>query len=292
MKISPHLLAHIKQLEISTRRLLKGSLLGAARSKIKGTGFEFDQIRDYQVGDDVRSIDWKSSARMNKPLVKQCVEERTKTIFIAVDVSSSSMTGSDLYNKWLMHIDIAAVLALVGGYCNDQVGLILFSDTIELYIPPVRGRYRAQFLMQTLFTYSLSKHKKTNMNALLQYSASLRKKNSMLLIISDFIDDFSQDYLSIVGKMYDTIVIRCLTAQERLLSSCGFLTMNDIETGQQQLIDLRASKIDAINALLKKRCDDQTKFFMRCGVDILDIERGENYCSDLVAFFQKRIGSF
>lgn len=291
MKLSHDVLTHIKNLELHTRRLLRGSLIGTTRSKVKGAGFEFDQIRDYQVGDDVRCIDWKSSARMNKPLIKQYVEERTKTILIAVDISSSSCAGSDAYDKWMAHADIATILALVAGYCNDMVGLILFSDVIELYIPPARGRNKAHFLIQKLFEQKTVEHKKTNMSTLLHYVAGLNKKNSLLVIISDFIDELSGKDLGIAGQIYDAIAIRCLTPQERSLDACGFLTMNDIETGFKQLIDTRSCKIAHINAFLKKRIEDQSKLFARNRIDVLDIEKGVDYFSDLVAFFQKRMRS-
>lgn len=291
MKLSHDVRTHIKNLELHTRRLLRGSLIGTTRSKVKGAGFEFDQIRDYQVGDDVRCIDWKSSARMNKPLIKQYVEERTKTILIAVDISSSSCAGSDAYDKWMAHADIATILALVAGYCNDMVGLILFSDVIELYIPPARGRNKAHFLIQKLFEQKTVEHKKTNMSTLLHYVAGLNKKNSLLVIISDFIDELSGKDLGIAGQTYDAIAIRCLTPQERSLDACGFLTMNDIETGFKQLIDTRSCKIAHINAFLKKRIEDQSKLFARNRIDVLDIEKGVDYFSDLVAFFQKRMRS-
>lgn len=289
MKLSHDLLVHIKNLELHTRRLLKNSLVGTTRSKIKGAGFEFDQIREYQVGDDVRCIDWKSSARMNKPLIKQYVEERTKTIFIAVDVSSSSCIGSDVYDKWMTHADIATMVTLVAGHTNDMVGLLFFSDKIELYVPPVRGRNKMHFLIQKLFEQNVSPYKKTSMSTLLRYISKLNKKNSMLIIISDFIDQISEKDLATAAKLYDTIAIRCLTPQERELSTCGFLIMNDAETGLQQLIDVRPSRIVEINAFLKNRIIDQSKLFVRSGVDILDIDKGSDYGSNLVAFFQKRM---
>lgn len=289
MRLSDDLLRHMKQLELYTRRLLKNSLIGQARSKIKGTGFEFDQIREYHMGDDVRCIDWNASARMNKLLVKQYVEERLKTVLIAVDVSSSASTGSDTYNKWMTHADIATVLALAAGYAHDMVGLILFSDEIELYIPPARGRHRGQFLMEALFKHQGQKNKKTDIGVLLHYVANLGKKDSMLVIISDFIDESFERHLPAVATLYDTVVVRCLMPQERVLYSGGFLVFSDIESGNEQLIDMRTKQAQRINAFLKERAESQAALFKKSGIDLLDIDQGTDYCADLVAFFSSRM---
>lgn len=289
IRLSDDLLRHMKQLELYTRRLLKNSLMGQARSNLKGTGFEFDQIREYYMGDDVRCIDWNASARMNKLLVKQYVQERIKTVLIAVDVSSSTYSGSDAYNKWMTHADIATVLALAAGYSNDMVGLLLFSDTVERYIPPARGRHRGQFLMEVLFKHHVQKNRKTDIGALLQYAANLHKKDSMMVIISDFIDESFEPHLPALSRLYDTVVVRCLSPQERALNVGGFLVLSDIETGGEHLIDMRKTKAHRINAFLKERLEVQEKLFRQNGIDLLDVDQGTDYCADLVAFFKNRM---
>src|SRR5579862_8407903 len=138
--LSPEIIKKIRQIEIATRRLLTGSLVGDSRSAVKGEGFEFDQIRDYQMGDDVRAIDWNSSARMDKLLVKQYIQERNRTVILAVDVSASTLFSSDDALKSDIIAQLASVLALVADYGKDTVSLLLFSDEIELFIPAGRGR--------------------------------------------------------------------------------------------------------------------------------------------------------
>ena len=156
--VSKEVLKHIKRIEIHTKRLLRGSLVGQSSSAMKGSGFEFDQIREYQQGDDVRFIDWKSSARINKLMVRQYIEERSRSIILAVDVSASVFFGSAQHSKHEVMVELAAVIALVGDLAKDRVGLFLFSDKVELFIPPNSGQKHVRFILEKLFSYK-PKHK-------------------------------------------------------------------------------------------------------------------------------------
>src|SRR5258707_662959 len=186
--ISPEIVSKIKQLEIFTRRLLNGSLVGDSRSAIKGTGFEFDQIREYNFGDDIRFIDWKASARNNKLLVKQYIEERSRTIFLAVDISHSSIFGSGLHNKHSRIVELASVLALVAQHGKDHVGLLMFSDTIASYIPPGNSLHHVHRIMETMLSFK-PKQSKTDISKALQHLLSIKKSDAIVFLISDFIDE-------------------------------------------------------------------------------------------------------
>ncbi len=277
----------IRQIELHTRRLLRGALVGDSRSAIKGTGFEFDQIRDYQVGDDVRFIDWKSSSRMNTLLVKQYIEERSRTIMIAVDVSGSGIFGSIANLKQDTMAQIASVLALVAHFGKDRVGLMLFSETVELYIPPARGRSHVQKCMETLFSYK-PRQQKTNITAIFKKFAQLKYKDMVGFIISDFIDDaVDQAYLAPICKKYDIIGIRCLDTHEQSLPSFGFIPMHDPETGDDILIDVRTS--DHITHFLTERVTEQNKLYKRNGMQILDVKNNDDFVGDLITFFRRRM---
>src|SRR3990172_8575591 len=173
--ISPEVRKKIKEIEIHTRRLLRGSMVGDSRSEMKGTGFEFDQIREYSMGDDIRFIDWNASARNNTMLVKQYIEERSRAIFLAVDISASMFLGSGPESKHDIIAQVASVLALVSEAGKDRVGLILFSDEIELYIPPSQGKYHIATIMQELFTH-VPRSKKTDISVVLKKLAALKKR--------------------------------------------------------------------------------------------------------------------
>lgn len=286
--ISPEILKKIKQIEIYTQRLLTGSLVGDSRSAIKGQGLEFDQIREYQVGDDVRFIDWRASARMDKLLVKQYIEERNRTVLLAVDVSASAFFSSDQELKNESMAQIASVLALVADYGKDHVGLILFSDKIEEFVPPSAGRKHVRLIMEKLFA-PRQYNKNTNIEVALQYAANLKRKDVILFVLSDFISsDFSQS-LRCVAKQYDTVAIRCLDVHEEKFPAVGFLTIADPETGQTVLINAQAGGLQDINSFLESRRIEQDNLFAQCGVDCVQVTNNKHFMGDLVKFFRRRM---
>lgn len=283
--ISSDVLKKIKHIEIYTKRLLSGALVGDSRSAIKGSGLEFDQIREYQFGDDVRFIDWHASSRMNKVLVKQYIEERNRTILLAVDVSASQQFSSTASTKHDICAEIASVLALVADYGKDHVGLLLFSDQIECFIPVGAGRNHIRLIMEKLFSFK-PKHVKTNINKALEYVAKLNRKDSLLFLISDFIDYDFEKKLGIASNMYDTVAIRCTDQNEHALPNVGFLTVQDTETQEQHLLDTRNK---GLSYALGKRIDDQNRLFKKCGVDILDIMINKPFAGELIRFFRRRM---
>ncbi len=286
---TPDILKKIKQIEIHTRRLLRGALVGDSRSALKGTGFEFDQIREYQFGDDVRFIDWNASARMSKLLVKQYVEERSRTILLAVDVSGSSFLGSGDTLKHDIMAQIASVLALVADSGKDRIGLLLFSDEIELYIPPARGRGHVHTIMEKVFGYQ-TKSSHTKITAALKKLAQLKRKDAIVFLISDFIDStIDPAYLSFVAKQYDLIAVRCLDRREHELPAVGFLPVMDSETKELVTLDLRKKKQPRVRQFMQDRLAQQNKLLKRYGVNILDIANNDLFVGELIRFFRRRM---
>ncbi len=288
-KIKTDIAAKIKQLEIFTRRLLNGALVGDSRSAIKGSGFEFDQIRDYAFGDDIRFIDWKASARTNKLLVKQYIEERSRTIFLAVDVSQSSIFGSGTINKYNRIVELASVLALVAQHGKDHVGLLLFSDTIEEYIPAGSSLQHVHRILDSMFSFA-PKQSKTNISYALQHLLTIKKSDAIVFLISDFIDESLDTYLAQAARKYDLIAVRCLDTNEKTMPSVGFITVEDLETGELVELDLRGAHHNDVKKFLAARIDQQTILFKRRGVDLVDVapER-DDYLAEMVKFFRRRM---
>lgn len=287
--MSSDIVSKIKQLEIFTRRLLNGSLVGDSRSAIKGTGFEFDQIRGYSFGDDIRFIDWKASARNDKLLVKQYIEERSRTIFLAVDVSQSSFFGSGLYNKNNRIVELASVLALVAQHGKDHVGLILFSDEIEEYIPAGTSLQHIHHIMERMLSFK-SKQSKTNISKALQHLLSLKKSDAIVFLISDFIDEKLDMYLAQAARKYDVIAVRCLDANEKIIPAVGFITVEDLETGELIELDLRDTRNNEVKKFLTRRIEEQNKLLRRCGVDLFEVSpERTDYLSEMVKFFRRRM---
>lgn len=290
--IAPETLKKIKQIEINTRRLLNGALVGDTRSAIKGSGFEFDQIREYQQGDDVRFIDWKASARSNKLLVKQYIEERSRCIIIAVDISASTQFASQYESKYSVMAEIASVFSLVAEYSKDSVALLLFSDQIELFLPPNKGRYHVHMLMKQLFEYK-AMSKSSSFRVALEHLITLKRRDAIIIMISDFINIQSENgiekLLYGLGKKSEILAIRCLDRFERSLPNVGFLTVEDLETGDLAMLDTRHIRHDVLRAYLQSRDLEQLMLFKKHGIDCLDIIPGNQFIGDVIRFFRQRM---
>jgi uncharacterized protein (DUF58 family) len=287
--VKSNIAAKIKQLEIFTRRLLNGALVGDSRSAIKGSGFEFDQIRDYSFGDDIRFIDWKASARNNKLLVKQYIEERSRTIFLVVDVSHSSIFGSGHDNKYNRIIELASVLALVAQHGKDHVGLLIFSDKIEEYIPAGSSLQHIHHILDRMLSFN-PKQSTTNISHALQHLLSIKKSDVIVFLISDFIDDNLDTYLGHAAHKYDLIAVRCLDANEKAIPAVGFITVEDLETGELVELDLRKSGNNDVKRFLSARLDQQSRLFKKRGVDLVDVAPDRHdYLAEMVKFFRRRM---
>ena len=273
----------IKNIELYTKRLMQVNLLGHSRSLVKGSGLDFDQLRDYQIGDDVRALDWNSSARMNRLLVKQFNDERHRTVIVALDISSSGLYGSQMLKHEIL-AQIAAIISYAGQLGKDDVGLILFTDKIELYIPPKKGRSHIQLILEKIFS-AQQKHARTSISGVLEYIARLKKKNAMVFLVSDFIDDNFEHKLSLVSRLCDVIAIRITDEYERQFPALGLITVQDSETKLMQVIDARRS---GAVSFLRSRLEEQKRVFTKNRVDLLDISNTTVLIDRLIHFFKGR----
>jgi len=276
----------IRLIQIHARKVLSGNLIGDYTTAIKGTGTEFDQIREYQQGDDVRFIDWKSSARSGKLLVKQYFEERDRAIIIVVDISASLFFSSNSEFKYEIAAQIASVLAIAGYYSKDKVGLVLFNDQVIKFIPPKLGYSHSYYIMENLFGIEKS-NGATDIKVALEFVSKNIKKKSIVFLISDFITDKDfQKSLKIVANNFDLIAVRCIDNLEKKLPESVFLNLNDIESGKESTVNMNHYS----NLILAKRVDDQNKLFKKNKIDFIDINvRNKNFVNDIVLFFKNRM---
>jgi uncharacterized protein (DUF58 family) len=281
----------IKRIEIFTKRLMKSSLVGDYLSAFKGSGLEFDQIREYIAGDDIRLIDWNSSAKMNKIMVKQLVEERDRTVILAIDVSRSSFFSSKHELKKDMIEQVAAVLAFVASNNKDRVGAVFFSDKIEKWIPPARGRVQLGKILEAIFSIE-SVSLKTNIKEVLNFLVGLKKRNSVVFMLSDWIDDLA-DYaniLKVASCEYDLVGMRFLDDCEKQFPDVGFLEVQDVESKHVYIVDTAYNKKhNPINTALVARLIEQKKLFEKYKIDLLDLSVGRSFIGPMDAFFRSRI---
>ena len=289
--LSKEIIKKIKNLEIYTRRLLSGMHVGDYSTAQKGSGFEFDQLTEYQQGDDVRFIDWKGSARASKLLVRKYLEERNRTIFLFVDVSSSSFYSSEPLLRYEVMAQIAGVIALVGDYGKDHVGLVLFSDQVEKVVSPGRGRKHMHSIMETLFSWTETSDqtKKTDLNIPFSYLSYSKQKGILAFVISDFIGDDFEKSLRVAQKKYEIVAIRCLDRNEQEFPAVGFLTIQDIESGKKIEIDTNKKTRMLIKERLHERIKQQDKLFGKYAIDILDIKDNKYFIANVIRFFRRRM---
>jgi uncharacterized protein (DUF58 family) len=281
-----HIAAQIKRMEIITRKLFNGVMGGVARSALKGSGFDFDQIRDYQMGDDVRFIDWGASLRTDKLLVKEYRQERNRTIFLLVDSSASVLYGSDTKARQDVIAHIASALALAANWGKDTVSLLIFSDEIELFIPPAQGLLHVRLIMEKLFSMTPAR-KKTDIGKALKKMLAYKKRGATVFLVSDCIEQYdavTKKIVPLAAKHHDLVVIRCLDPREHTFPSVGFLAIKDPETGTEYTVDTRD-----MNRLVGERLADQTRFFQQHGIPYLDITINQEFLPALIHFFRRRM---
>lgn len=287
--ISKKVVQQIKELEIHTKRILSGASIGGSRSRQRGFGFDFDQLRHYQYGDDVRLIDWKSSVRTgDKLLVRQYFEERNREFIICLDVSASTYFGSQSILKQDMMQQIGGALSLAAEYSKDKVGLILFSDRIEKEIPAAKSKQHIHALIETIFSHE-PQGKKTDLNVLFDHVAKRVAKRAVIFVISDFIAPDYEKTLKQVAVNKEVIAVSCSDIQESELSSVGFVWMIDPETSDYALIDARKKNKKVIQETLQERLLFQKKTFHNYKVDFIHIQSKQHFIHDLILFFKKRL---
>jgi uncharacterized protein (DUF58 family) len=282
------LLKKVRRIEIKTRGITQSLFSGEYHSAFKGRGMSFSEVREYQMGDDIRSIDWNVTARFNHPYVKVFEEERELTLILLVDVSGSENFGTRKQLKQDMITELCAVLAFSGLQNNDKVGIIFFTDIIEKFIPPKKGKAHILRIIRELLEFK-PQSKKTDITQALRYLTSVIKKKSIAFMISDFMDGDFTEAMKIASRKHDLIALRIYDKREKELPDVGLLKTIDPESGKINWLDTSSKKLrmqygEAIR-LKEKMVSD---IFRRTGVDTVSIATDEPYTAPLSTLFKRR----
>lgn len=287
--LPPELFAKIKQIQIRTQRLVTDALAGEYESAFKGRGMEFEQVRDYQPGDDIRHIDWNVTARMGSPFVKEHREERELTVMLLVDVSSSGAFGTSDKQKNEVAAEVAAVLAYTAIKKHDRVGLIIFSDRIEQYIPPKKGRAHVWRVIRTILGFRPSGRRSTDLDAALEYLGKVMPRRVVGFVISDFLDDGFADRLRVAAKRHDLTAVAVADRREAELPPIGLLELEDAETGEITLVDTYDRNVtEGFRALGGSERKARRALFRSAGVGEIEVWTDEPYVDAIVRFFRLR----
>ncbi len=282
------LLKKVRKIEIKTRRLSDHIFGGEYHSTFKGRGMTFSEVRQYQFGDDVRSIDWNVTARYNEPYIKVFEEERELTMMLMVDVSGSELFGTTNQFKKDIITEISATLAFSALQNNDKAGLILFSDEVELYIPPKKGKSHVLRIIRELLEFK-PKSNRTDIAEALKFLSSVMKKKAIVFVLSDFISDDYEKTLKISGNKHDLTGIRIYDEREEVIPNLGMVQMQDAETGKVQLVNTQSKSVrNAYGDYYRQRVDYFTETFTKSGCGTLSCRVDESYVKKLLGYFKRR----
>lgn len=282
------LLKKVRQIEIKTRGIVNQIFSGEYHSVFKGRGMEFSEVREYQFGDDIRSIDWNVSARFNHPFIKVFEEERELTVMLLVDFSRSGNFGSGTQLKNEIASEICAVLAFSAIKNNDKVGLILFTDRIERFVPPKKGRAHILRIIRELVSFE-PQGTGTNLRQALEYFNHVNKKRTIAFLISDFIDDGYDQILRIISKKHDVIAVEISDPREEQLPDAGLIKFRDAETDMERWIDTGDQAVrKEFSRYWQSRKADRHTLFIRSKVDAIPIRIDRPYIKPIVDFFKLR----
>ncbi|MES2592290.1 MAG: DUF58 domain-containing protein [Bacteroidota bacterium] len=282
------LLKKVRKVEIKTRGLSNQLFSGEYHTAFKGKGMTFSEVREYQAGDDIRSIDWNVTARFNNTYVKVFEEEREMTVMLLVDVSASGEFGTQKQLKQELITELCAVLAFSAIQNNDKIGVIFFSDKIEKFIPPKKGKTHILRIIRDLIEFK-PEHKKTDVRLALKYLTNVIKKRSIAFVISDFMADNFMDALKIANKKHDLVALRIYDKREMELPDIGLVKFMDAETGTLKWVDTSDKNVRVhYFAAAKKREDLLKETFNRSGVDSADINTADSYIKPLMNLFKRR----
>jgi uncharacterized protein (DUF58 family) len=283
------LLKKVRKIEIKTRGLSNQIFSGEYHSAFKGRGMAFSEVREYMPGDDIRSIDWNVTARFNTPFVKVFEEERELSVVLVVDVSASGAFGTSRQLKQDLITELCAVVAFSASQNNDKIGVIFFSDKIEKFIPPKKGKSHILRIIRELIELR-PENKKTDLQVALKYLTNVIKKRSVVFLISDFIAESSyRDALKIANKKHDLVALRIIDKKELELPDVGLMKLRDNETGAQMWIDTSDEKFRKKFQINRLRFEDELKdIFTKSGVDATSIFTHESYIQPLMNLFKNR----
>ena len=290
--IPKEILKKVKRIEIQTRGLVNDIFSGEYHSVFKGRGMEFSEVREYQIGDDIRLIDWNVSARMGHPFVKVFEEERELTVMLLVDVSSSADFGTVERMKGEIAIEICALLAFSAIKNNDKVGLIIFTDRIEKFVPPKKGKTHVLRVLRELL-YHEPEGKGTDLSLALEYLSRVITRRSVVFLVSDFISDDYQKAMQIANKRHDLVAITITDPREIELPNIGLVELEDAETGEIIMLDTADSTIrQTFTRETSNSREERDKNLRSMNVDSIDIRTDVSYIEPLIKFFRMRARRF
>lgn len=283
------LLKKVRRIEIKTRGLSRNIFAGQYHSAFKGRGMAFSEVREYQFGDDIRDIDWNVTARYVRPYVKVFEEERELTVMLMIDVSGSRDFGSVNVMKKEVITEMAATLAFSAIQNNDKIGVIFFSDKIEKFIPPQKGKKHILYIIRELIDFQ-PQETKTDISQVLKYLTNAIKKRCTAFLISDFIDKGGfKDALTVANRKHDMVAIQVYDRRETELPSVGLMKIRDAETGQERWIDSSSTRVRAAyKEWWESRQAKMSDTFKKCRVDSVSVRTEDDYVKALIALFDKR----
>ncbi|MCD8044481.1 MAG: DUF58 domain-containing protein [Tannerellaceae bacterium] len=283
------LLKKVRRIEIKTRGLSRNIFAGQYHSAFKGRGMAFSEVREYQYGDDIRDIDWNVTARYVRPYIKVFEEERELTVMLLIDVSGSRDFGTVNVMKKEIITELAATLAFSAIQNNDKIGVLFFSDKIEKFIPPQKGKKHILYIIRELIDFQPD-DKQTDISHVLKYLTNAIKKRCTAFLISDFIDKGNyKDALTIANRKHDVVAIQVYDQRETELPNVGLMKVKDAETGSERWIDTSSGNVRrAYNEWWNKRQEEMNDAFNKCRVDSVSIRTEDDYVKSLIALFQKR----
>ncbi len=288
VRISPEILKQVKRVELKTRGLVDALFSGEYRSVFKGQGMEFSEVREYIPGDEVRTIDWNVTARMNRPFVKRYIEERELTVVLALDISGSESFGTVSRFKSDVMTEFAAVIAMAAVRNNDRVGLIFFTDRVEHVVPPRKGKRHVLRIVRDLLAF-VPKGKATDLRPALEYMQRTLRQHTVIFLVSDFQDEGYEHALKVLGRRHDIVAVTLNDPAEQRLPSVGLARMRDPETGEFLEVDtsdrrVRAAYAEHIAAELAGR----RRVLRRSGVDEIELSTDGSVIEPLLKFFRTR----
>lgn len=282
------LLKKVRRIEIKTRGLSRHIFAGEYHSAFKGRGIAFSEVREYQYGDDIRSIDWNVTARFNHPYVKIFEEERELTVMLLIDVSGSGNFGTRVSYKRDVMTEVAAVLSFSAIYNNDKIGVIFFSDKVEKFIPPLKGRKHILRIIRELLDFT-AVSQKTNLDEPLRFLTNAIKKRSTAFIISDFIVPEFEEALKIASNKHDIVALKVYDPLEQAMPDVGLIKIADSETGEEKWIDTSSAYTrQAYENWWRNHMEVIKNIFKRCGVDSTELRTDLDYVNPLIQLFEKR----
>lgn len=286
--VPPEVLRVVKQVEIKARILADEALVGTYRSVFRGSGLDFEEVREYEPGDDVRSIDWNVTARMNSPYIKKYREERELNIYLAVDISSSAWFGTANLSKRELAAEVAALLAVTALHNNDRVGLVLFADGVREFVPPRQGRHHLLHLIRELL-FAETRRSRTEIATVADYLANVTKKRNVVFVLSDFLDIEFEAPLRALGHKHDVIALILNDPRELELPRVGLVALEDAENGRVAYVDTSDRAIrEEFARTARERRGQRLRAFSRMGIDRVDVFTDRPYVPALLGLFNAR----